>query len=356
MPVKGYKKIAFIAGTLGTGGAERQLFYLSASLVKHGYEVTVYCLTQHEFYESKLKENGVDVIYFGAHSSRLKRVRALYLLLRAHRPHLVYSFHFYTNTYASIAGRLLGLKVIGSIRSDALSEKRLNGRLSWLHYSLPNSIIANSRHGADNCKKIFYKKPMFILGNVIEADKFQYVSKSLDDKKPIKIIWVGRYVNEKQPWLFPQVIKNLTDHGLNVSGEMYGEGKLKDELKELINHQFQNYQVTLKQTHPMIQEVYKNAHWLCSLSKYEGSPNVVIEAMASGVAIASLKYDGIDALISNEKNGLIQDDIEKLCVGIIKFSHQELYNSLTMEARKKIEENYSLKNLIPNFEEILGVV
>ena len=255
MPVKGYKKIAFIAGTLGTGGAERQLYYLSASLVKHGYEVTVYCLTQHEFYESKLKENGVDVIYFGAHRSRLKRVRALYLLLKAQPPDLVYSFHFYTNTYASIAGRLLGLKVIGSIRSDALSEKRLNGRLSWLHYTLPNSIIANSKHGADNCKKIFYKKPMFILGNVIEADKFQYVQKKLDAKNPIQLIWVGRYVNEKQPWLFPQVIKKLADQGLNVRGEMYGEGILHEELTALINNQFRNYQITLKQTHPIIQEV-----------------------------------------------------------------------------------------------------
>jgi len=356
MPVKGYKKIAFIAGTLGTGGAERQLYYLTGSLVKHGYEVTVYSLTQHEFYESKLKEIGVDVIYFGAHRSKIKRAYKLYSLLKAHPPQLIYSFHFYANTYASIAGRLLGIKVIGSIRSDAISEKKLNGRLSWLHYSLPHIMVANSQHGADNCKKIFYEKRMFILGNVIEVEQFKYVTKILDNRNPIHLIWVGRYVNEKQPWLFLQMIKNLTDRGLNVHGEMYGDGKLKNELEILLNNKFSNYNIKLKTSHPVIQEVYKKAHWLCSLSTYEGTPNVVIEAMASGVAIASLNYDGIQALISNEKNGLIENEIDRLCDGIIKYSHQALYDNLTIEARKKIENNYSVSNLIPNFEQILGLI
>jgi GalNAc-alpha-(1->4)-GalNAc-alpha-(1->3)-diNAcBac-PP-undecaprenol alpha-1,4-N-acetyl-D-galactosaminyltransferase len=191
---------------------------------------------------------------------------------------------------------------------------------------------------------------------VIEVEQFQYVQKKIDEINPIRIIWVGRYVNEKQPWLFPLMIKHLTDRGLNVRGEMYGGGILKNELGILLNDQYSNYQIILEESHPVIQEVYKNAHWLCSLSTYEGTPNVVIEAMASGVAIATFNYDGIQSLISNEKNGLIDDEIERLCDGIIKYSRQDLYNNLTFEARKKIENNYSVNNLIPNFEEILSLI
>ena len=60
---------------------------------------------------------------------------------------MVYSFHFYTNTYASIAGRLLGITVIGSIRSDAISEKKLNGYPNYiLDKKQENSYISTKRY------------------------------------------------------------------------------------------------------------------------------------------------------------------------------------------------------------------
>src|SRR6476646_9656459 len=110
MPKKKYNKIAFIAGTLGRGGAERQLFYLTTSLVKNNYQVTVYCLTKSEYYEQGLNEKGVRVIYFGEDKSKIKRVYRLFRLLKSEKPQFIYSFHFYTNTYAALAGTFLGIK------------------------------------------------------------------------------------------------------------------------------------------------------------------------------------------------------------------------------------------------------
>ena len=40
--------ICFIAGTLGQGGAERQLFYMLRSLKEHGAGLIVLCLTKDE--------------------------------------------------------------------------------------------------------------------------------------------------------------------------------------------------------------------------------------------------------------------------------------------------------------------
>jgi len=352
-PIKKYNKIAFVAGTLGRGGAERQLYYIAGSLVKHGYDISVYCLTKNEFYQSKLEETGIPVIYFGEEQSKLKRVSKLIKLLRSDRPQLIYSFHFYTNTYAGIAGKMLTIPVIGSIRSDAISEKRLNGKMAWFHYSLPDFIVANSEHGAFNCKRIFYKKKIFVLGNVIDTDLFEFVSKDIHPGSRLNLILVGRFEKEKQPWLFPELIKELSDAGVDVKGQMIGEGSFKEETTQLLSRQYSNYNISVYDAHPEIHEVYKNAHWLCSLSRYEGTPNVVMEAMASGVGIASFDYTGIHKLIENDSTGVLGNNIKGLSSGIIKNSEPASYKKMTLNARNKIVNDYSLKFLVNRFEELL---
>ncbi|MEO7960931.1 MAG: glycosyltransferase [Ginsengibacter sp.] len=353
MPDAGYQKIAFVAGTLGIGGAERQLYYLASTLQEKGYSVTVYCLTQKEYYESKLAAKGIDVIFFGRSKSKLRRAYQLYKLLKANPPDLVYSFHFYTNIYGSIAAKILRIKMAGSIRSNGIAEKKANGLLSWLHYMLPDCIIANSKHGADNCEKIFYKKKLFVLGNVIRENLFRFAPKKINKDECLRIIWVGRLTPVKQPHLFPLLIKHLRDLGLAVEGHMYGDGNLKDDLVNLLNTNYHKYPVFLYSSHQKIQDVYKDAHWLCSTSKFEGTSNVVIEAMASGVAIASLQYQGIGTLIDNQVNGLVEKDITQLANGIHDYSEDDRYSSLLFKARQEIELHYSFDSLVTSFEEIL---
>lgn len=353
MPGAGYQKIAFVAGTLGIGGAERQLYYLASTLQEKGYLVTVYSLTQNEYYESELTRKDMGVIFFGGSNSKLRRAYQLYKFLKANPPELVYSFHFYTNIYGAIAAKILRIKMAGSIRSNGIAEKKANGLLSWLQYMLPDCIIANSKHGADNCKKIFYKKKLFVLGNVIEERLFNFTPKRISKEERVRIIWVGRLTAVKQPHLFPVLIKHLLDSGLAVEGHIYGDGNLKDDLMNLLNTDYLDYPIFLHSSHQRIQDVYKNAHWLCSTSKYEGTPNVIIEAMASGVATASLKYQGIGDLVQNQANGLVEKEIAQLANGIHDYSEEERYSSLICKARREIELHYSLDSLVKSFEEIL---
>ncbi|MEP6617636.1 MAG: glycosyltransferase, partial [Ginsengibacter sp.] len=240
--------------------------------------------------------------------------------------------------------------------SDAISEKKLNGSMAWLHYSLPGFIVANSEHGAFNCKKIFYNKKIFVLGNVIDTDLFEFVPKDVKPGSRINLLLVGRFEKEKQPWLFPQMIKRLADSGLDVEGQMFGEGSCKAETVQMIKSQYSNYNISVHDVHPEIQAVYKKAHWLCSLSQYEGTPNVVMEAMASGVAIASFDYAGIHMLIKNDFNGVVDHEIDGLCSGIIKNSEPASYKKMTLNARNKIVNEYSLKFLVNRFEELLSKI
>ncbi|MFM8395386.1 MAG: glycosyltransferase, partial [Acidobacteriota bacterium] len=123
------QKIAFIAGTLGQGGAEKQLYHLLRALRDGGASLHLLCLTQGEFWEGPIRELGIPISWVGQSRSRLARLRHILAVLRGIAPQLVQSQHFYTNLYAALAGRLLRIPSVGAIRNDLFSELRHGGRL-----------------------------------------------------------------------------------------------------------------------------------------------------------------------------------------------------------------------------------
>lgn len=344
-------KITFLAGTLGTGGAERQLFYLISNLRKEGYSVSVICLTQNEFWEKSIMDLGVDIHFVGSSSNRLKRLYYVYRAAKRIKPNLLYSFHFYTNAYAGLTGLICSIRTFGSIRSDGTSEKKANGYLSWAHYFLPDVIIANSEHGLKNCKRIFYSKKSGVLPNVIDLEKFQFSQPR--NESPFSLVFIGRMEEQKQPFLFLRLMELLVEKDFDCEGVMYGDGSLKSRLISLKESRFSHVPIQIFPSHANIEEIYQTADCLVILSKYEGTPNVVLEAMASGLIVAALSFDGIENIIESRLDGLIADDIDSLVQEISFCFRHKSYLSLSRLARMKIERDFALKSQINKFESLL---
>src|SRR5262249_2475156 len=139
-------RVCFLAGTLGQGGAEQQLFYLLKTLRGQGATVRLLSLMRGEFWEAPIAEFGVEVRWVGQSDSRLARLGRIIREARAFRPQILQSQHFYTNLYAAAAGRALGVREIGALRCDGSSEVAEHGRaLGKLSLRWPRLIAANSR-------------------------------------------------------------------------------------------------------------------------------------------------------------------------------------------------------------------
>src|SRR5262245_34162836 len=121
--------VCFLAGTLGPGGAERQLLYVLKALRDNGTRLRLVCLTQNEFWEKSVKDLNLPITWIGHIKSKSSRVLALIKALRNARPDVIQSQHFYTNLYAATAARILGTREIAALRNDCVSEVRANGRL-----------------------------------------------------------------------------------------------------------------------------------------------------------------------------------------------------------------------------------
>lgn len=336
--------VLFITGSLARGGAERQLFYLARALQESGHEVSVASLDAGEFWELELKTLNIPVYHFNS-INKYARFGAVWRLAQKLQPDLIYSFHFYTNIYAAWAARLAGKRSLGSIRNDGVYEKRMTGRMSYFHYYFPHLIVGNSRHGIENASRVFpFSRRLAILPNVIDTAKFPFQFLPYKSGETLQLLFVGRIAEQKRVdrlirWLLA-VSKQLPVHLTLI-----GRGEPDEETLDIIRQaEIEKLLTRFGETSDVLKFMHQ-AHWLVLSSDYEGTPNVVLEAMSAGLPVIAHPFEGADVLL--EGCGLVDDLGQFISYDLL--IDNEMRNSFSHAARIRIERDYTLAAQLRKF-------
>jgi glycosyltransferase involved in cell wall biosynthesis len=301
--------VCFVAGTLGQGGAERQLFYMLKALKSAGVRVSLACLTRGEFWEQPIRDLGVSVNWAGESGSRLWRLRRLVQIVKAERPHIVQSAHFYTNLYATLAARAAGARDIGAVRNDVTSEVRANGRLLG-RWSLraPRVIAANSALGVRNACRLGVPAPRcFLLPNVVDTERFCRARRNGGDG-PVRLLAVGRLVEQKRMDRFLRLLAQLrTNASVPVTGVIAGQGPLRESLERQADGLgLLPDGVTFLGAVADLVPCYHAADLLVLASDWEGTPNVVLEAAACGLPAVVTDAGGAADVVREGETGFVR--------------------------------------------------
>jgi len=343
-------KICFLAGTLGQGGAERQLFYILKALKNEGAHIDVICLTQGETYEEKIKGLGINVYYAGGAPSRLRRLVEIINILKKIRPDILQSQHFYTNIYVAAASKITGITGIGASRNNLDKEIELNGRiLGRLSFWLPKYFIANSKESIDIALKLGKSpKRVFYLPNGVDTDKFM---PSGHENDIIQIINVGRNVGFKRQWLFINLIDDIKKKSnIKIQGHLFGDGPEHESLMQLANSKGLLPEEMVFHGNTTNPEVFLQKSDIFVLtSEYEGTPNVVLEAMACGLAVVCTAVGNLPNIITDNKNGFLVKDKniggELYLKVLYLINNKEFRTEMGQNARKTILEGFSFGKL-----------
>ena len=117
-------RIGFVAGTLGQGGAEKQLFLLALELKRKGHKVFVASLLEGEFWHRRLIDSGVETYSIGKYASKIQKLVRLNNWRITNKIEIIYAFHFYVSVYTGVL-RIISFQnliTIGSIRNNGISE------------------------------------------------------------------------------------------------------------------------------------------------------------------------------------------------------------------------------------------
>jgi glycosyltransferase involved in cell wall biosynthesis len=347
-------KICYIAGTLGQGGAERQLFYAIQTLRHAGTDVRVVTLDSGGFWEGPIKQLGVTVTPVGQTRSRFKRVCRIVKALKKQPPDILQSQHFYTNAYSCLSAYILNCKAIGGLRSsgefDVTACGKVGGRIN-LH--LPGIVAGNSQSSIQYAVKLGVPRSrLYFLPNAVDTGQFK---PALDRPRgPITLLTVGRLTREKRFDLFISLVHRLRTHyDLDVRGWIVGSPRPNQDLRPALERQaaalgLRSDSLRFLGSISDMASLYRQASIFVLTSEHEGTPNVLLEAMATGLPVVATSVGGVPEIVQHGHTGFVVPDGHSggLSNAIVQLVRKpDLAIEIGARARIYVEETHSLHKL-----------
>lgn len=352
--------LCFLAGTLGQGGAERQLFQMLCALQAQGTRLTVLSLMQGEHWQGRIEALGIPVTWVGRFRARGLRLAEIIRQLKRLSPNVIQSQHFYTNLPAALAGRAAGIPAIGALRSDVYSDLEAQPWLGKFCLRLPTALAANSRAAfANAAQQGVAADRLHLVPNVVDTEVFA-PTKRQAAHAGLKLLAVGRLSREKRFDRFLCLVAALRQAGLAVTGLLVGDGPLRDELQQQAAALgLAASDLELRGATEAMPDVYRESNLLISTSAFEGAPNVILEAMACGLPVVATSVGGVPEIIRQNKTGfLTAPDNEAEMFNAVQqlIAAPTLRAEIGAAARQQIIAHYSANNLVHHLSALYRAV
>lgn len=354
------EKVCFIAGTLGRGGAERQLYYMLKVLSEKGVDCRVLSLTRGEAYEEEITNLGIPVVWVGQASSPFARFWTITNQVRKWQPDIVQSAHSYTSLYAIVAALVCRKVSITAVRNQGLKEFLSLGLWGRLSLALSQNVVGNSHQAVHGIRERYPKKHVILLNNVVDCATFYpNGTASSQTEKAIHVLTCGRLVSQKRQNVFLKAFALARRLSPDLRASIVGSGPLRDNLVALARElNIQDY-VTFVESTEKILDYYRSAHIFVLTSDYEGTPNVVLEAMACGLPVVATLAGGTTELVREQETGYLAPpgDARQIAEHIVRLAKSSrLREQQGRAARAIIEEEYCLSSLGDRLLELYAMI
>lgn len=352
------KKICFIITSLGGGGAERVALNLLNNLDLKKFEVHVILTNQDGNYCKELrKEIGVSIL-------NIKRSRYAGMRIKAEleklKPKIVLTFSIELNTIVGlfVAPFFKNEIVFISREINVLSKVKLNfirKILLKLAYKNSSKIVSQSNDMTEDLKKYLNitEEKIYQISNPIDCEKivekFKGENPFIDSSKK-NILCAGRLELQKG---FDLLIESFSEvNNNNYILNIIGDGSEREKLEKLcVEKNIQNKVKFLGfQENPYI--YMKNADLFILSSRYEGFPNVLLEAGYCGLySIVNDCKGGIREIINNSTKGDVIDITNSIQLenALLKFENKNINRE---KISKLIEDKYSSEKIVLKYEEL----
>lgn len=355
-------KILLFTDNLGAGGAQRQLVGLAVLLKNKGFNIKV-CTYQHsDFYKEYLDNEHIENIVIENATNKRKRIWSVTKYLKKEQPDWVIAYQEIPSLIACIA------KIYNNNYHLIVSERTttqkvtIKDKLRFNLYRFADAIVPNS-----------YTQERFLLNrypwmklklktitNFVDLDYFSF-TKKLKSDLPL-IIVVASIIPVKNTHGLIEAINILIQKKIPLRLEWYGitedsNNEYLCQCKNLISKYHLDNYINLLEKNRNIKEKYQVCDFLCLPSFYEGTPNVICEALASGRPIICSNVCDNHLYVKEGENGFLFNpnnsyDIAAKIEQALKITDAE-YKSISIRNRESAEKLLSKDVFIEKYLQII---
>jgi len=357
------KKILLFNPSIEGGGVEKNLFLISNFLIKKFKKVSIITISknQKKKFNKSIEFISLSSNIWDRYGRKFKYFLALILLIKEifnNKNLLVFSFQ--ANIYCIIVCKLFGVKVISRSNSapSGWSQNWLKRNIFKIVLNLADKVMVNSKQFKKNLKKEFNVDAICIYNplNTIEIkqkskEKAPSIFKS---NKKLKILNIGRFTEQKDQETLLKSLNHLKKD-LKFEAVLIGKGVLKDNLKRYIkeNNLKNNIKILNFVENPY--KIIRQTDIFVLSSRYEGLPNVLLEALVlNKFVISSDCPTGPKEILLNGKGGdlfPVNDFVELSKKITLFFENPSSLNKKLLIARRNIKR-YSVSSHVKQYEKV----
>ena len=297
-------RIAVVVPDLGVGGAQRVVSLLCSQWARQGHDVTLATFElpgAEPFFdlEPRIRLRQIGAVNRTRQVSEIirtnvKRVRRLRYLFVELDPDVIVSFMTEANVITLCASRGLNIPTIASERNqpDRPGLGRVQRIASRLCYPWSSALVVQVEELAVWARRAF-KVRVYVLPNPLPVERWSDEGASLRGARSAhEIVAAGRLVAQKGFDILIESFKTISPHYPDWTLTIYGEGPERPKLERAVaNHGLQD-RVTLPGLLKDLRPVFLRASLFVLPSRFEGYPNVLLEALACGCPVIATDCPG----------------------------------------------------------------
>lgn len=357
------KSILFVTGSLSDGGAEKVMSILASGCAECGLDVTLVVLRNKKIVYPV--SNKVRVIQFenSGKFATFIRIKKLHEVLKKTNAEIVIPFLPIISLYTMIANIGVGKKLIMSERADPYAKL---SKLPWKDkigsflmrrcglYAFADWMVFQTKDAQAYYSKKIQNKSSIIPNPLDTAN----MPEPWTGEREKRIVAAGRFSEEKN---FPMLIKSFarfyrihTDYKLTI----YGEGKLRDEYKNLVTELSIDKAVEMPGFASNLIKKIRKAAMYVSTSNHEGISNSMLEALGLGIPtiVTDCPIGGSKMFVQSNYNGILipMNAEEELYKAMCKISEDSHYSEYLSENAVKIRKQISTESVCGMWIEIIN--
>ena len=284
--LKNKKKLVIFSPSIDRGGVEKNLFLITEFLGKKLPDISLITsnFKDKKKFSKKIKIYTPPKNYLNFKNRLLRNIICTIILLKLVLIKKEFSLlSFNANIYATIIAKIFSINAIVRINTSHKKWSTNFFKKSIFKFFLkyPDEVIVNSRELKKEIDKEFRVNSECIYNPLNKSKILKSIKTEKNifgaDKKTLKILFIGRLVDQKDPFTFIKAIKNIPKN-IKYKSFIVGSGHLKKEILKFIReNNLSDKLIQVDYTKKAMQYLNQCDLFILS-SKFEGLPNVLLEA------------------------------------------------------------------------------
>lgn len=374
MPDATPRRVSFLITGLGIGGAEMQLARLATALHARGWSVHVLALRELSGVGDELRQANLPVQTLTPAGARLgpRTLVALVRALRAQRPDCLVTFLLQANVLGRLAGAWCGVPVVSSIRNsrfggDGRHGARIGDLLERITAPLSRAVVINARSTAAQvvARHVVAQSQVRVVGNALAQPA---AALTAPERARLRselglpegaFVWLtaGRLQPQKNQLELLEAFARHRQRTPEAHLLLAGEGPLEASLRARIEGLGLARTARLLGLRRDLPQVLQVADGFVLASRWEGLPNVVMEALAAGVPTLATPVGGVDELIEDGVSGWVAasadaDDIATAMDRVTACSTPDR-SVVAARGRTRVLARYGLEAIVDGWTSII---